>query len=417
MKILLVSPDQRLSTRLHQELSRQSLTVDVAAKGEEAWELLQAFAYDVVLLETMLPEMDGLTLCRRLRDVGNPILVLMLTEPDDAATSLQCLDIGADTCLAKPIQTPSLMAHLRALARRGLRRASPKLSWGALLLDPTACRVTCEGQEVRLNRKEYQVLELLLSYPRRMFSRNDIGDRLWTFDDAVPSDATVKSHIRSLRRKLEKAGGAEDLIQTHYGQGYCLNPAYDPVSKPLAGVDPMPEMMADSITANMWQELMAANARLQQEIEQRKQVEAQLRRSETMLRAAQQVAQIGCWEFDIRTRENYWTEELYLIHGLDPSGPAPTEAEILAMIHPEDRQLHEAAIRGPALRQEPFEVNLRIIRANDGEIRYINARGGVLLDKDGKMAKLTGTTFDITRWLTHEGSSQHVACRLDRSRL
>jgi len=355
--------------------------------------------YDVVLLEALLPQLDGLTLCRRLRELGNPVLVLLMLEPDAAATCIQGLEMGADACLVKPIQASNLLAHLQALARRGMRRASPQLSWGALLLDPTARRVTCQGQEVKLNRKEYQVLELLLGHPRQMFSRSEMGDRLWTLDDEIPSDATIKSHIRSLRRKLEQAGGAVDLIQTHYGQGYRLNPAYDPGTKPPKGAPPMPELMMDSITANIWQELMTANARLHQEIEQRKQVEAQLRRSELMLRTAQHVAHIGCWEVDVHTRQIYWTEELFLIHGLPPHGAVPSYEESLALIHPDDRQLHEEAIRGPAMRGESFETNLRIIRANDGEVRYINARGGPLFDADGKMIKLTGTTFDITQWI------------------
>jgi PAS domain S-box-containing protein len=406
MKILLVSPDQSLSSQLHRELTRQGLIVDVAFDQEEAWGLLQSFIYDVILLETSLPAMDGLTLCRRLRSVGNPILIVLMIEPHDAETCIQGLNIGADACLNKPIQIPNLMAHLRALARRGTRRASPKLSWGALQLDLAAQRVTCQGKEVKLNRKEYQVLELLLSNPRQMFSRSKIGDRLWTLDDNLPSDATIKSHIRSLRRKLEKVGGAEDLIQTHYGQGYRLNPAYDPGSQTPSEELPQPEMMG-SITANLWQELMAANVRLQQEIELRQQVEARLRRSENLLRTAQKAAQIGSWEFDRITRQTYWTEELYLIHGLDPSQPPPHETEVLSLIHPEDRQLHEEAIRGAALKGESFEVNLRIIRANDGEVRYINARGGPLFDDEGNMVKLTGTTFDVTQWVRKQKSYRH----------
>ncbi|WP_072015951.1 response regulator transcription factor [Leptolyngbya sp. KIOST-1] len=399
MKILLVSADKTLQTQLRRELSRQGLIVDAATDGEDAWGLLRAFLYDVVLLEAMLPQVDGVSLCRRLRDVGNPVLILLIVEAGNAATCLQGLANGADACLAKPLQAPDLLIHLQALTRRGMRRANPKLSWGPLLLDPTACRVTCQGKEVKLNRKEYQVLELLLGHPRQMFPRSEIGDRLWTLDEEMPSDATIKSHIRSLRRKLEQAGGAEDLIQTHYGQGYCLNPAYAPDTKPPKGGPPLPEMMMDSITANLWQELMAANARLQQEIEQRKQIEAQLRRSEEMLRTAQQVAQIGSWEVDLQTRITYWTEELFLIHGLEPNRPAPNHEEVLTMIHPEDLQLHEDAIRVPAMRGEAFEANLRIVRASDGEVRYINARGGPLFDANGTMVKLTGTTFDVTRWI------------------
>ena len=170
----------------------------------------------------------------------------------------------------------------------------------------------------------------------------------------------------------------------------------------------MPEMMMDSITTNIWQELMTANACLQQEIEQRHQAEAQVRRSEMMLRTAQRVAQIGCWEADVSTQEIYWTEELFLIHGLSPEGPVPNYEESLGLIHPDDRQLHEEAIHAPALRGEPFEANLRIIRANDGEVRYINARGGPLFDANGKMVKLTGTTFDVTRWVRGENSSNQT---------
>ncbi|MBE9142514.1 response regulator [Planktothrix mougeotii] len=398
MRILLVSPDPTLCRVLHQVLSRHSFIVDIATDGEEAWELLQAFMYDGVLLEAVLPDMDGVTLCCRLREVGNPVLILLMLEPAEADTCVQSLDSGADACLVKPIQLPELLAQLRALARRGLRRASPLLTWGPLSLNPTAQQITCHGQVLKVNRKEYQILKLFLTYPRQMFSRSEIGDRLWTLDDELPSDATLKSHIRSIRRKLEQAG-LQDFIQTHYGLGYCLDPVYNKETK-LLNRDPyLLEGMVDSITANIWQELMAANARLQEEIEQRKHIEAQLRRSEMMLRNAQRVAQVGCWEFDVITREIYWTEELFLIHGLDPNQSAPSPEEILALIHPDDRQLHQEAIHSPALRREAFEANLRIIRANDGEIRYINARGGPVFDHSGQIIKLTGTTFDVTQWL------------------
>ncbi|MEB3289691.1 MAG: winged helix-turn-helix domain-containing protein [Leptolyngbya sp.] len=402
MKILLAATEQEQRQVLHHTLSRHSFIVDVANDGEEAWDLLQLFRYDVVLLEAHLPQLSGLRLCRRLRDVGNPVLLLLMVEAAGGTTGVQGLDHGADAYLTLPIQEDELLAHLRALARRGFRRASPTFSWGPLRLDPTAQQVTCQGQALKLNRKEYQLLELFLNQPRRMFSRGDIGDRIWPLESDLPSDATIKSHIRSIRRKLEQAG-VSDFIQTHYGQGYCLNPAYDPGAKtttpsPALADTTLPEPMMDSITANIWQELMAANAQLTQEIEQRKQIEAQLRRSEVMLRNAQRVAQIGCWEANIMTHEVYWTEEMYLIHGLDPSGPPPTPEEIEAMIHPEDRPFHGEAIQAVARRGEAFEANLRIIRA-DGEVRYINARGGPLFDGDGAMVKLTGTTFDVTRWI------------------
>lgn len=398
MRILLASPDKTLGHKLHQDLSRHSFVVDVAIDGEDAWELLQAFMYDAVLLELLLPKLDGITLCRRLRDVGNPILILLMGSPSDPGTCIEGLDSGADTCLVKPIQTPELLAHLRALARRGFRRASPLLTWGPLSLNPISRQIACHGQVLKVNRKEYQILELFLSHPRQMFSRSEIGDRLWTLDDRLPTEATIKSHIRSIRRKLERVG-IQDFIQTHYGQGYCLDPVYNVEPQSSKQLSYPPEGMFDSITANIWHELMVANARLHQEIEHRKDIEARLRRSEMMLRNAQRVAQVGSWEFDFNTRVTYWTEELFLIHGLDPNRSAPKPEEVLALIHPDDLRLHEEAIRAPSLRREAFEANLRIIRANDGEVRYINARGGPVFDSSGRAIKLTGTTLDVTQWL------------------
>jgi DNA-binding response OmpR family regulator len=396
MKVLTVSSEKTLHDALRRDLSRRSFVVDVATNGEEAWELLQVFLYDVVLLEAELPKLDGLSLCSRLRNVGNPVLVLLIVEPSRSDAFIQGLDSGADACLTKPIHMPELLAHLRALERRRVHRASPLLSWGCLVLNPTAQRITCHGQVLELNRKEYQLLELFLSQPQRMFSQSEIGERLWPLNEESPTTATIKSHIRRIRHKLEQAG-AQDLIQTRYGQGYYLNPAEDPNAKPSKQESSVADR--DSITATLWQELMTANARLQQEIEHRSRIETQLRRSEMMLRNAQRVAQIGCWEFDVKTRETYWTEELFLIHGLDPTQPAPTAEEVFALIHPDDLQLHQEAIRAPALRGEAFEANIRIIRANDGEVRYINARGGPLFDHAGQLVKLTGTTFDLTQWL------------------
>jgi len=402
MKILSVSPNQSLQEQLYQELLRHQFIVERAADGEEAWGLLQAFVYDLLLLEAALPQLDGLDLCRRLRKVGNPVLILLIVDPRDPESCVRGLNGGADACLNQPVRESELSAQIHALTRRGGHRASSRLTWGPLSLNPAARQISCSGQILKFNRKEYQLLELFLSRPRQVFSYGEICDRLWTLDEELPTDATIKTHICSIRRKLERVG-VRDLIQTHYKQGYGLNTAYDPTSKPADPVSPTPEPMMDSMTANLWRELMAANALLHQEIEQRKQVENRLRRSEMMLRNAQEVGKIGCWEFDIQTRETYWTEALYLIHGLDPNQPPPTPETLLILIHPDDRQLFERAIRTPALSREPFEINLRIIRADNGEIRYINARGGPICDRSGKPIKLTGTTFDVTRWVIDTG--------------
>jgi PAS domain S-box-containing protein len=396
MRILLVETDEPLLNQIQTELTAQNFLVDVAADGEIAWGLIHSFAYDLVILAVSLPKIDGISLCRRLREVGNPILIMLIAEPSHPSDRIRGLESGADDCLVKPIDRQELCACIHALMRRGLRQVSPVLSWGPLQLKPISRQVTCNGQMLKISRKEYLLLELLLNHPQRSFTRSEIGDRLWTLDETLPSDATIKSHIRSIRRKLEKAG-AGDLIETRYGHGYRLNPGLDFAAVSLNSPKLNSESLMDNITANIWYELMVANARLQKEIEERKQAEAELQRSERLLRNAQQAAQIGAWEFDFRTQETYWTEELYLIHGLDPQQPAPKDHEIPAFIHPDDRQLFETEIVALAVKGEPFEVNLRIVR-KDGEIRYINARGGPVFNEAGELIKLAGTTFDVTDW-------------------
>lgn len=400
MKILLVSSNQILQKDLHRQLSRHNFIIELAVNCEEAWDLVQAFIYDLVLLDSVSPKLDGIELCRRLREVGNPVLILLLLEATRWEDGIEALNSGADAYLSHPFPESALFAQISALARRDKHRASSHLDWGPVSLNSATREVTCNGQRLKLNRKEYQLLKLFLSHPRQRFPCREIGDRLWSLDDQLPTNATIKSHIRSIRRKLEQAG-VEDLIQTRYGQGYCLNANYDPETKPFHKVDTTPEPMMDAITTNLWQELMAANARLQREIEERRAIESELRRSERMLRDAQKAAQIGCWEWDIENRQHYWTEELFILHGLDPSQPPPNPdhlEEALALIHPDDAEMYQQYIRVPAIKGEAFEANLRIVRANDGEVRYINARGGPVFDSSGKMIKLTGTTFDVTEW-------------------
>ena len=395
MRLLLTVADTPRQPDLFPWLTRQGMVVDRAWSGDEAWNLLQAFPYDLVLLAVNLPKLDGLSLCRRLRQVGNPVLIVLLLEVANPDLEAQALDCGADACLAPPMPEITLLAHLRALARRGGGRADPALHWGPVQIDPAACQATCNGQALPLNRKEYQLLALFLRHPHQVFSLNDLGHHLWSLADAPPSDATIKSHISHLRRKLTQAG-SRGLIQTRHGQGYGLAtvPRHDDRPSPPPSAASM-----DTITAHIWQELMAANARLYQEIEQRKTIETQLRRSETMLRTAQRVAHIGCWEADAQTGETYWTEELFHIHGLDPNQPAPNAAQVLAYIYPDDLAIHHEKIVIPATRGETFEVNLRILRA-DGDVRYVNVRGGPIFDEAGHLVRLIGTTFDITRWVT-----------------
>ncbi|MGP1383645.1 MAG: response regulator [Thainema sp.] len=135
MRILLVSPNQSLQNILHQDLSRHHLIIDPADDGKEAWELLQAFMYDLVLLEATLPKLDDISLCHRLRDVGNPVLILPMIDTSTSRDRVQALEAGADACVEKPIQQPELLAYIRALALFLFSRlVSPTLSTWTVLL-------------------------------------------------------------------------------------------------------------------------------------------------------------------------------------------------------------------------------------------------------------------------------------------
>lgn len=399
MRILLVESDKKLLNQLQEQLKSHHFLVDIASDSEIAWGLLHSFVYDLVVLD-ISPASNGISLCQRLREIGNPILILLLadaTHPDDY---IRGLESGADDCLQKPLNWQELLARIHILARRSMRRSNPILAWGPVQLDPVARQVSCNGELLNISRREFLLLELFLTQPKKRFTRPEIIDRLWTLDDTLPTDATIRTHIRNIRRKLESAG-ANNFIETRYGHGYGLNTAFEvkptPPNPSTLNSDDS-DSLVDSITANMWQELMATNARLREEIEERKQAETELQRSERLLRNAQRAAKIGAWEFDFNTLDTYWTEELYHIHGLDPNQPAPKDFENVYLIHPEDRHIHENQIVALAIQGQPFEANLRIIRS-DGEIRYVNARGGPIFNEKGELIKLTGTTFDITDWM------------------
>lgn len=222
MKILLVEDDEELTEALVEVLiDKQNYTVDAVADGEIAWEFIEAAAYDLIILDIMLPKLDGISLCKRLRLKGFKTPVLMLTAKDLSSDRVMGLDVGADDYVVKPFDLPELLARIRALSRRGNTNLLPVLTWGDLHLDPSNCQVTYRGQLLHLTPKEYSLLELLLRQQGRLVSRGTIIDRLWSLDEP-PSEETVKVHLKALRRKLKAVGAPADLVETVYGMGYRL---------------------------------------------------------------------------------------------------------------------------------------------------------------------------------------------------
>lgn len=220
MRILLVEDDDLIIEPLVEALANQHYVVDVATDGQAGLELGLAFSYDLLLLDVMLPKLDGITLCRRLRSEGNRLPILMLTVQHTSTDKIIGLDAGADDYLVKPFDLQELLARVRALLRRGNLATPPVLEWQNLRLDPSTCAVTYSGQILHLTPKEYALLELFLRNRQRVFSQGAILEHLWSFEE--PQEDTVRAHIKGLRQKLRTADAPADLIETVYGLGYRL---------------------------------------------------------------------------------------------------------------------------------------------------------------------------------------------------
>ncbi|MBD2578207.1 response regulator [Oscillatoria sp. FACHB-1406] len=223
MKILVVEDDELTAEALVATLSDRNYTVEVATDGESAWELIQSFSYDLLLLDVSLPQLDGLSLCKRLRSRGYRMPILLLTVRNTSHDKAMGLDAGADDYIVKPFDPEELSARIRALLRRNPTTTPAVLEWGELRLDPESCNVTYGTQPLSLTAKEYALLELFLRHNRRVFSCDAILENLWSFDE-VPSEQAVRTHLKGLRHKLKAVGAPTDAIETVYGIGYRLKP-------------------------------------------------------------------------------------------------------------------------------------------------------------------------------------------------
>ena len=221
MRILLVEDDERITKALAEALMDHHYVVDVVHDGQMGWEFAESAAYDVIILDVMLPGLSGIQFCQRLRQQGKTTPVLMLTAKDTSADKVLGLDVGADDYVIKPFDLQELLARVRALLRRGNSALPPVLEWGSLRLDPNSCEVTYAEKLISLTPKEYGLLELFLRSPGRVLSREIILEHLWSFED-IPGDDTVKTHIKRLRQKLKIVGVPSTLIETVYGLGYRL---------------------------------------------------------------------------------------------------------------------------------------------------------------------------------------------------
>jgi len=220
MRILLVEDDPGVSGFIMKGLTEERYAVDLATDGEEGFFMGDTIAYDLIILDVMLPKLDGMAVCRRLRAKGKGIPILLLTAKDAIEDRVLGLDMGADDYLTKPFAFPELLARIRSLLRRGGSQPTTRLKVGDLELDPVAHQVWRRGQEVTLTNKEYMILEYLLRNENRVLTRSAIIEHVWDIQyDNLTNIVDV--HIRSLRAKIDR-DFPPSLIHTVRGVGYVL---------------------------------------------------------------------------------------------------------------------------------------------------------------------------------------------------
>jgi len=257
MKILVVEDDQRTASMVSEVLRSHNYIVDTITESQTALQLVQGFAYDLIILDIVLPGLDGISLCRQLRSNGYQMPILLLTVKDSSTDKVMGLDAGADDYMVKPFDVSELIARVRALLRRGSYILASVLTWGKLQLDTSSSKVVYEGRLLRLTATEYRLLQLFLRNPQRIFSRSMILDRLWSIAE-YPGEDAVTTHIKKLRQKLKAVGMTADLIETIYGLGYRLLPPPEraPAKSSLFSTDAdrqQAENMVIESVNNMWQ--------------------------------------------------------------------------------------------------------------------------------------------------------------------
>lgn len=222
MKILLVEDEPHIAQNIKKGLEIKSYVVDVVYEGQKGLDFALAEDYDVIILDWMLPGMSGQKIAKELRKEGSSTPILMLTAKTTIDSRVQGLDSGADDYLGKPFAFKELLARIRALSRRGQKPVQTDLSVGDLTLDPTSYQVKRADQEIHLSKQEFALLEFLMRHPGRVFSKEELLEKVWSFDsDILPN--TVQVYIGYLRNKIDKPfPKLPALIQTVRGFGYKI---------------------------------------------------------------------------------------------------------------------------------------------------------------------------------------------------
>ncbi|HEY9662256.1 MAG TPA: response regulator, partial [Allocoleopsis sp.] len=278
MKILVVEDDRAVAQSLQLLLSGYNYAVDIAVNGEIGLQMAEAYEYALILLDVILPGLDGIHLCQRLRAQGLKTPILLLTGQQEGRQKAIALNAGADDYVVKPFDAEELIARVQALLRRSGPANHPILTWGNLSIDPSSCKVAYGTHLLVTTPKEYAILELFLRNPQSPFSAKAILDHVWRSVDS-PGEEAVRVHIKELRQKLTAVGAPKDLIKTVYRVGYRLNPVY---SSFLAN------QSEQQLTTPQIAELKSVNEELRITLEQLRATQAELQQKNRELESAYQ---------------------------------------------------------------------------------------------------------------------------------
>jgi len=222
MRILVVEDNKEISNFLKTSLEAECFAVDVAEDGERGAYLGRVNAYDIIILDNILPKKLGKDVCIAIKEKNKDVPILMLSVKADVPTKVEMLNIGADDYMSKPFSFSELLARIKAILRRPKGAVSDIVNLGNLMLDGTRHLVKMKEEEIHLTRKEFMLLELLMKRNGEVVSRGEISEHVWDMH-LDPFSNTIEAHVRNLRKKLKFEGDEKDFLLTVPGRGYRMN--------------------------------------------------------------------------------------------------------------------------------------------------------------------------------------------------
>lgn len=451
MKILVVEDDPTVTQNLNYLFSRYHYAVDVAADGEAGLEMAEAFDYDLVLLDILLPRLDGASLCQKLRSKGLQVPILLLTGQSEGHQKTAKPNVGADGYITKPVDTQELITRVQTLLSRSSPNGQLTLRWGNLIIDLRSRRVTYEAHLVAVTPKEYAILELFLRNCQAVFSASMILDHVWNSAES-PGEEAVRVHIKEIRQKLKLAGAPKDLIKTVHRVGYQLNPLY---SSFLATQD------EQHLTPSQIAELKSVNEELRQRLNHLQDTHAELHAKHHKLAIAHQQLEsqqraekhqplqpaqgglnnnlaesvltrngwpknepnllenildfilAGYWDWDIPNHREYLSPGFKRIFGYE-DGELPNAPETwMNLIFPEDLSQVLACFEQhvQSRGQVPYYNEVRYRHKNGSTVWVICSGQVIEWDIQGNPIRMIGCHIDITKRKQAEAALQESEAR------